>query len=173
MMFRASSGRRSCWTYTIPVPLFAASSIPVTWAFHARYGRVFSPMNGLCVRVTMLLETATVTFHPQNGSLTTSPSEAAVPYVPANAVVFITTRAGTSWTRGRSKILLGSGRPYPSSGGTITLFVSPTAIPRTPWSNPLIEAVQLLCCPGGPAAHPPANEKFAHDARPVNDTPFG
>ena len=125
--------------------------------------------------VTTFPERETVAFHPQNGSRTTSPSTARVPYLSWKAVPFITIRAGTSWRRGRSKIFEGSEAPYPSSGGTTIRFVSPTAIPRTPWSNPLIAAVQdLICCSAGVrSAHPTSNEKFVHCARQLNDAAFG
>src|SRR5437773_3745789 len=145
----------------IPAPPFWASSILSMWAFHAPYGRSLSPRNGAFVTVTMLFDRETVAFHAQNGSFTTRPSWARVPYLSENAVSFITTRTATSWRRGRAKTFDGSRGPYARSGGATIRFVSPTLIPRTPWSKPLIAAVHFASCcwAGARSAQPMSNEK--------------
>src|SRR3990170_1278103 len=80
----------------------------------------------------MLFVNATVTFHFQNGSITTCPFWATVRNRALNCVTFIVSRAMTSWRSGRSNTSVESRGPYPFSGGTTRRRLSPTRIPLTP-----------------------------------------
>src|SRR6266540_2649026 len=117
-----------------------------TSASQPLYGRTICPGKGLFVRVTC---------DPDTGGRL---------YNASKSVTDIVARIATDSRSGLTTNFDGSATPYPIDGGTTTVFESPTAIPCTPRSKP------LMTCRG---TAPTENERGCHVSRHVKAKAFG
>ena len=109
-------------------------------------------------------DTATVEDQPQNGSVTFDPDTGGTLYRVSKSVTVIVARTATDSRSGLTTNFDGSAAPYPIDGGTTTVFESPTAMPWTPRSKP------LMTCRG---TAPTENERGCHVSRHVKVKAFG